>query len=274
MLEHAHRYDPVERSAHVAVVAQLEVHPARHALRLGAALRHRMLLPAQGDAGHRQPRRHVGEAQAQAAPATADVQQPPALGQVELGGDVRLLGRLGLLQSDVRRGEVGAGILHVRIQEAGVQLVRQVVVVRHVAPRRAAIVHLLQPPAHRLLYPTGRGAGLLPETRVVGDQLQQVEHVALLEHQLPVHEALPELQLRVQGQLHRRPGLHADDDGRAVSVAVAPGAPLAHSHREVADIHRPLKITLEHADASRPSTPSLIMAKRAKGRQRLSRPVS
>ena len=48
MLEHAHRHDPVEGPAHVAVVAQLEVHAPRQALGLRPALSHRKLLAARG----------------------------------------------------------------------------------------------------------------------------------------------------------------------------------------------------------------------------------
>jgi hypothetical protein len=67
-------------------------------------------------------------------PAAADVQDPHARLDQQLGGDVLLFVQLGRLQVQVRLIEVGAGILQVAIEKQVVQLALQVVVVRDVAP--------------------------------------------------------------------------------------------------------------------------------------------
>ena len=54
----------------------------------------------------------------------------------QLGGDMALLGELRLLERHVGPLEIGAGILHVLVEEEPVELARQVVVVLDVALAR------------------------------------------------------------------------------------------------------------------------------------------
>ena len=76
----------------------------------------------------------LGEIEAEPAPARADIEHALAGLDGELGGEVALLGELGLLQVAPWR-EIGAGILPVAIEEEVVDGAVDVVVVRHVAPR-------------------------------------------------------------------------------------------------------------------------------------------
>ena len=80
------------------------------------------------------------EVERRAAPAAADVEHPLAGLQRELGGDVRLLVRLRLLEAVGGVGEVGAAILQVVVEEEAVEVVAEVVMMRDVAPRRARLV--------------------------------------------------------------------------------------------------------------------------------------
>ena len=71
------------------------------------------------------------------AEAAADIQHAMPAAQVELGCDVTLLGFLCLFEGYVLVVEVGAGILHVLVKEAAIEVGRVVVVVADVAPGAA-----------------------------------------------------------------------------------------------------------------------------------------
>ena len=136
MLEHADRDDAVEAALDLAIVLELEVHRAASpslAARSRETLSCSLLsvTPVTSQCGG------LGEVEAEPAPARADVEHPLAGLDGKLGGEVALLGELGLLE--VRAlGEVGAGILPVAIEEEVVDGAVDVVVVRHVAPRPPA----------------------------------------------------------------------------------------------------------------------------------------
>ena len=70
-----------------------------------------------------------------AAPAAADVEHALAGLQVKLGGDMAKLVLLGFLDRVRGRAEIGAGIIHAAVEEEAVELIRQVVVMRHIALR-------------------------------------------------------------------------------------------------------------------------------------------
>ncbi len=218
MLEHADRDDTVIRSDDIAVVGQRKPHPVGQARRLGP-------LPRQGQllGGQRYPldvgAGPGGDGQRHAPPAAADVQHPLPGSEVELGGDVALLGRLRLLQSHVRPLEIGAGILQVLIEEPAIEVERQVVVVRNVAPcGRAGVSGLanLPPPApHR----PGFASGSRP-LGVAGAKIQQVADRAALQDQAAVHIGLADAQIGLghdpgEGQGIGDPG----DDRRLAAVA-------------------------------------------------------
>ena len=75
----------------------------------------------------------LGEVKAEPAPAGADVEHGLAGLQPELGGDMALLGGLRLVERHVRLLEIGAGILHVLVEEEPVEVTRQIIVTLHVA---------------------------------------------------------------------------------------------------------------------------------------------
>ena len=85
--------------------------------RLGGALAGDLqLVLRQGDAEHVDARDLV-QIERHAAPAAADVEHALAGLERELGGDMRLLVGLGLLQAVAGVGEIGAAILQVVIEE-------------------------------------------------------------------------------------------------------------------------------------------------------------
>ncbi len=111
----------------------------RHARRSGALARNFELALGQGDAEHVDARDLVQE-ERHPAPAAADVENALAGLERELGGDMRLLVELGLLEAVLRVGEVGAAVLLVLVEEEFVELVAKVVVVRDVLARALQIV--------------------------------------------------------------------------------------------------------------------------------------
>jgi hypothetical protein len=64
--------------------------------------------------------------------------------QAQLGGDVPLLSQLRVRQALLVMFEIGAGILPVRIEEEGVEIIAQVIVVGDIAARPTWIVALPQ----------------------------------------------------------------------------------------------------------------------------------
>jgi hypothetical protein len=119
--------------------------------------------------------------------------------QQQLGGDVALLGALGVGQALARMLEIGAGILPVRIEEERVQIIAEVVVMGDVAPRPARVVALTPE--------LGRDAkaveGLDDRRRVrlaviVEDQAEEIVDRALLHHQPTVGEELAAPQVGIE----------------------------------------------------------------------------
>ena len=109
------------------------MHAVLEAFRAGALGGDGVLLGRQRDAEH-VDLEVLGEIEAEPAPARADVEHVLAGLDPQLGGDVALLGELRLLERHVRALEIGAGILHVLVEEEPVELAGQIVVVLHVAP--------------------------------------------------------------------------------------------------------------------------------------------
>ena len=131
-----------------------------------------------------------------------------------------LLGELGLLQRHVGSHEVGAGVLHVLVEETPVELVGQIVVVGDVLARREPLVSL----AHALAEPAPKPAPLLLnlELGVGTDEVDELGDLALLQHQAAVHIGLADAESRL-GSDPRGPACasNAGDQGGARSVAEA-----------------------------------------------------
>ena len=133
MLEHADRDDAVEALGKVAIVPELEMHVVVETLGLGALGGDRVLFGRERDA------EHVGleascQIEAEPAPAGADVEHGLAGLHPQLRGDVALLGGLRFFERHVGPLEIGAGILHVGVEEELVEFAGQIVVALDVAP--------------------------------------------------------------------------------------------------------------------------------------------
>ena len=121
----------------VAIVHQLELDPVGDARLRGALLAEVDLVGRERDAEHVDVVMAV-EIQREPAPAAADVEHLHAGLQVQLGGDVRLLVELGLLEAVRRVAIIGAGILPVLVEEELVEPPGEVVGVLGVAARAAS----------------------------------------------------------------------------------------------------------------------------------------
>ena len=116
MFEHTDRNDAVELLVNVPVVLQAEfdLFCQPQLLRpLAAVLQ---LLFAEGNTDDPDIF-HARQVNAQSTPAAADIQHPLAGGQCKLGGQMTLLGNLGLFETCVGSFEIAARILPVRIQK-------------------------------------------------------------------------------------------------------------------------------------------------------------
>jgi hypothetical protein len=145
MLEHADRDDPVESLVEQPVIDELELHAVRDAGGRGALASDLELVFGEGDPEHVDSR-HLVQEQRHPAPAAADVEHALARLERELGGDVRLLVELRLLQGLVLRvGPVSAAVLLVGVEEEVVELVTEVVMMGDILARAAKIVGQQQP---------------------------------------------------------------------------------------------------------------------------------
>src|SRR5690606_30587667 len=143
VLEHSHRDDAIKALREVAVIAQLEMHILLQSGGVGALGRHLVLLGRKSNAQNVGLER-FGYVEAEAAPTRADVEYSLARHDPELGGDVPLFRKLRLLQRHVRAFKIGAGILHVVVEEESIEVTRQIVMTLDVAPRAPLGVPLLE----------------------------------------------------------------------------------------------------------------------------------
>jgi hypothetical protein len=127
---------------------------------------------------------------------------------------VALLGKLGVVERLIRRLEVAAAVLPVGVEEQGIELAVEIVVMRDVAPRprprielhQAAIEVADEPlrsrPERRLAVPP------LPE-----DDAEHVGNRALLDDEAAVHIGLAEPQLWIkENAAFGRMAVEADGD--------------------------------------------------------------
>ena len=188
VLHHADRSHSVERARDVAIIHQLEPDTVRNA-RLRRALSGKLeLLDGQCDAEHIHVRDAV-QVQRQPAPAAADVEHLHAGLETQLGRNMRLLVELGLLDRVGGVGEVAAAVLQVFVEEEPVEVIADVVVVRDIPQRRGPPVERAQRVAElaSLLEEWVGAFGILPSMAAAHD-IDQVQYLALLEHEPPIHE--------------------------------------------------------------------------------------
>ena len=131
MLEHPDRHDPVERTGNVAVVAEQEFRLMAQLFLPGAGVRDLQLLGRERNAGNIGAG-HLGQIEPKAAPARADVEHAVAAPDSELGGEVALLGQLGIIERGIRRLEIGAAILLVGVEEERIEPPVEVIMMRDI----------------------------------------------------------------------------------------------------------------------------------------------
>ena len=116
MLEHADRDDAVELPVDVPIIDQFELHPVGDPASSARCRATFNCSRGQGDAEHVDLGNPV-EIKRGPAPAAADVEHLLPRLQIELGGDMRLLVGLRLLQAVPGIGVVSAAILPVGVEE-------------------------------------------------------------------------------------------------------------------------------------------------------------
>ena len=151
-----------------------------------------------------------------------------------------LFGELGVGQALAGVFEVGAGVLPVRVQEECVELIAQVVVMRHIAARGGGGVFWKVAPHERL-----RIVDRLHEPRrlhiakLAQDDQEEVVDLAFLDYEAPLGEELAEAQGRVGGETPLRARVHElHPNLRPGSVAEMQRFALGGDHGQIADFHR------------------------------------
>ena len=140
----------------------------------------------------------------EAAPARADLRDGHAGLQLQLGRGVNELVALRLLQRFMFGiAEIGAGILHVLVEEEPIELGRYVVMMPRMLGRRADRIGLMPAPqrapdlAHHFLRAVAVERGAIDREQ----QQEIVDAAALLEGQLAVHISLGGIKLRIGEEL-------------------------------------------------------------------------
>ena len=130
---------------------------------------------------------NLGEIERKAAPAAADVEHRGAGLEAQLGGEMPLLGELGVVERLVGRFEIGAAILLVAVEKERIEPAVEIVMMRDIVARAGPRIELLQAAeqiAHepRRQRPVRRRDPLLPQQdrKHVGDR-------ALLDDERAVH---------------------------------------------------------------------------------------
>ena len=164
-----------------------------------------------------------------------------------------LLGLLRGLEGNARIGEIGAGILHVLVQEEPVEIIRDVVMVLHVGLRAKRVVALLDA-AQRDAHPVhGRDpAGHLARLLIAHQQRDESVEPVRRAVDSAVHVSLAERQDRVRTELaddavlgERDLGLRTGSGSVVATGAVRPGDPQAPFDNE--SFQYPFEQGLPHA---------------------------
>ena len=143
MFEHADRDDALEGAGRIAIVLQAEFRTVGQILFPGARIGDAQLFFRQGNTGHLRAG-HLRQIKAHAAPSAADVEHALIRLDQQLGGEVALLGELGVVERRIRRLEVRAAVLHVGVEEEAIEPPVEIVVTGDVALRPRSRVELLE----------------------------------------------------------------------------------------------------------------------------------
>ena len=135
MFQHADRHDSVKAAPLVTVIEKLKIQCIRHVGLLCGQPCIGQLTFGQRDSAHAYILAACRKRPRQPAPATADIKNAISVLQVEFGGNAGKLADLCCLERVFIAVKIGAGILPPGIKEAIEQLIRQVIVMRHIAAR-------------------------------------------------------------------------------------------------------------------------------------------
>jgi hypothetical protein len=186
--------------------------------------------------------------EAEPAPAGADVEHSLAGFHCELCGDMALLGHLRLFQRHIRALEIGAGILHVGVEEELVEFARQIVVALDVAPGARGRVDLLEPAESMAQAFDGLGPRRFDAARshILVEDAQEAEHVALDDFQLAFHEGFAQRQHGIEGDgAFGVVCLDHDMDGIAAAVAEGDACSVRAGHGEISRSNQPFDNALQ-----------------------------
>ena len=185
------------------------------------------------------------------------------------------LPQLGFIEAHLRRLEIGAGILEVRIEEERVEPPVEIVVVRGIVAGTGPVVRDVHAPGQAA--EAGQDVREPARTRVLfvrQDQREEIVDRPVLDGEAAVHERFAELHLRVEddGALDGGRG-KADRDGRRAAVAEAMDLARRIDDRERAHANRRIEECAQQP-VHRPRH-QCVEAARARGRDRQPvRPIS
>src|SRR5215467_1548580 len=217
MLEHADRDNTVECAGNVTVVERLEGGGALQLAFPGALARDCELLLRKRDA------QGPGAAdlrgiERKPAPAAADVKKPMSVFEEQLGGEVALLGELGVVEAVPRSFEIGAAVLAIRVKEERIEAAVEVVVVGDVAPRPAAPIALPHAPPPETKQ--RKGCGPPWPGKLIRHNIDKLRDRPAIDHEGAVHVGFAKLEVGIEQ--HRALGARGDEtyrDRRAAAVA-------------------------------------------------------
>ena len=183
-------------SGNVAVVAEQEFCLPAQVPFAGAGVRDLQLFGRERDAGD-VGAGHLGQIEAKAAPARTDVEHAVAASDQKLGGEVTLLGQLGIVEGGVRRLEIGAAILLVGVEEEGIEPPVEIVMMGDVVPRPAAPIELPGVP-REIAHPPLQAAPARNHFGLIEQDGKRVRNRAVLDHERAVHIGFAERQFGIE----------------------------------------------------------------------------
>ena len=167
----------------------------------------------------------------------------------QLGGDVALLGQLRVFEALARMLEIGAGILHVGIEEELVERVPEVVMVGDVVAGPARVVALAPPPQGepQTLQCADPGAGVR-RVEIGESDLQRLDQFAFLDDDGLVHVQFAEGEGRVAQEPQFGGGVpKCDPNPRTAPVAAPEDGPGRGPDHQVAPHDERCQETMEQA---------------------------
>jgi hypothetical protein len=152
-----------------------------------------------GDAGAAD----FGKVEPEAAPARADVEHARIRPREKLRGEVSLLGELCVVKRLFGMLEIGAAVLPVGIEEEGVELPVEIVMVGNIAARAGGRVELRQPAPEVAQQPLrAHPARRLAATVLREGKCEEIRNRALLDHKCPIHVAFADGKLGIEQHAH------------------------------------------------------------------------